>query len=244
MTRSAPNSCSSPCVARKTPPKRPTSSPSTTTSGSRRISTRSASFTAWITFITGIGPSRVRVARVCDPRVRRDRLAQLLELLPLLPERLGVDLLEQALHRRLRRVRLRLYDRPLDLGAHLVAEPRVLRLVERPAGREVAPRPEDRVLLLPRLHQLRRPVHARVVGGGVAIHPVGDALDERRPLPRRGPRPRAPDHRVHREEIVPVHPLAPHPVGDRLLRDRLRARLPLARDADRPAVVPTEEDDR
>ena len=44
--RSAPNSSCSPVVARNTPPKRPTSSPSTTTRESRRISSRRQSLTA------------------------------------------------------------------------------------------------------------------------------------------------------------------------------------------------------
>src|SRR5437660_846507 len=54
MTRSAPNSSTSPTVARKTPPNLPTSSPSTTTRGSRRISSLSASLTAWMMFHSGI----------------------------------------------------------------------------------------------------------------------------------------------------------------------------------------------
>ena len=54
MHRSAPNSSCRPVVARNTPPNRPTSSPSTTTRGSRRISNRSASFTAWMMFISGM----------------------------------------------------------------------------------------------------------------------------------------------------------------------------------------------
>ena len=55
MQRSGPNASCNPTVARKTPPKRPTSSPSTTTRLSRRISTRRQSFTAWMMFISGMG---------------------------------------------------------------------------------------------------------------------------------------------------------------------------------------------
>src|SRR6185295_10629896 len=54
MTRSG-NSSERPAVARNTPPNLPTSSPSTTTRGSRRISTRSASLTACNRFKVGIG---------------------------------------------------------------------------------------------------------------------------------------------------------------------------------------------
>src|SRR5512134_2408308 len=154
MTRSAPNSSCRPCVARNTPPNLPTSSPSTTTSGSRRISSRSASLTAWITFIvgTGIPPrSRVGVAGVRHARIRGDRLLQLPELLPLLPERLGVHVLEQALQRRLGRERLRLLQRALDLLAN--ARPQLLLrlVVVQPARGEVPAQAQDGVLLPPRL---------------------------------------------------------------------------------------------
>src|SRR6188474_3367034 len=54
ITRSGPNSSYRPEVARKTPPNLPTSSPRTTTRLSRRISMRSASFTAWMMFIVGM----------------------------------------------------------------------------------------------------------------------------------------------------------------------------------------------
>src|SRR5438128_8063711 len=62
ITRSAPNSSIRPTVARNTPPNLPTSSPITTTRGSRRISIRSASLTAWMMFHDGI-----RSPAVLDP---------------------------------------------------------------------------------------------------------------------------------------------------------------------------------
>src|SRR5712671_207896 len=65
MTRSGPNSSYSPAVARKTPPNFPTSSPSTTTRGSRRISTRSASLTAWIRFQSGMSAAVLCLLRDC-----------------------------------------------------------------------------------------------------------------------------------------------------------------------------------
>src|SRR5687768_10109484 len=55
ITRSPPNSSYRPDVARNTPPNLPTSSPRTTTRGSRRIWVRSASRTASMMFMTGIG---------------------------------------------------------------------------------------------------------------------------------------------------------------------------------------------
>src|SRR3954468_14239631 len=54
MQRSGPNSFCRSSVARNTPPNRPTSSPSTTTRGSRRISTLNASLMAWTRFISGM----------------------------------------------------------------------------------------------------------------------------------------------------------------------------------------------
>src|SRR3954468_19025592 len=54
MTRSG-NSSERPAGARNTPPNLPTSSPRTTTRGSRRISSRSASLTACRRFRIGIG---------------------------------------------------------------------------------------------------------------------------------------------------------------------------------------------
>src|SRR5512138_3562666 len=115
MTRSAPNSCWSPCVARNTPPNLPTSSPRTTTSGSRRISVRSASFTAWMTFRVATSAS-LRIAR--HARIRGERGAELLELLPLLTQGLGVDAREERLDGGPRREGRRLVDGPLDLRLH------------------------------------------------------------------------------------------------------------------------------
>ncbi len=46
-TRASPNSSCNPCVTRKTPPARPTSSPRTITLSSARISSASPSWMAW-----------------------------------------------------------------------------------------------------------------------------------------------------------------------------------------------------
>src|SRR5512133_3229935 len=141
-TRSPPTASCSPCVARKTPPNLPTSSPSTTTSGSRRISVRSASFTAWMTF-------RVAMSGLLLPRrhpgIRRDGRAQLLQLLPLLPQRLGVHVGEEGLERRPRRQGLRLGDGPLDLRLRLLRQGPPGRLGERPAPLQEGPETQQRV---------------------------------------------------------------------------------------------------
>src|SRR5690606_30006924 len=87
ITRSSPNSSSRPWVARKTPPRTPTSSPSTITDGSARISSARASRTACTTLITAIHA----------PPSTGNRL------------RLRVDVGRQILHRRIGR-RLRVGD--------------------------------------------------------------------------------------------------------------------------------------
>src|SRR5574342_514157 len=241
MTRSWPNSSCSPCVARKTPPKRPTSSPITTTLGSRRISRRRASFTAWMTLRVGtVSP----LAIAADARVLGQGGAQLLELLALLPQRPGVDVVEEGLKRRLLLEGLGLGQGLLDLLPGLGLEARVLPVGKGPAGLQVQPHPPDGVLPLPGLEQLRRPVGLGVVGGGVPLHAVGDALEERRPLAGGGSGPGPPGGGVNRQEVVPVHPLAVDAVGQRLLGDGLGGGLPLPRHADGPSVVAAHQDDR
>src|SRR5712692_666012 len=57
ITRSAPNRCCSPTVARNTPPLTPTSSPSTTTLASSSMARASARLTASTSVSSGIGRS-------------------------------------------------------------------------------------------------------------------------------------------------------------------------------------------
>src|SRR6188768_161376 len=111
MTRSSPNLSRSPSVARKTPPRRPMSSPRTQTRSSRAISSERALLTAWSRVIWGIGclsPSRER--RLQGERGAARVLADLaafhrdeeLALLAQVGRHLGVDVGEQRLERRLR----------------------------------------------------------------------------------------------------------------------------------------------
>src|SRR5688572_8157742 len=67
-TRPGPNSSSRPSVARKTPPALPMSSPNTMTSGSRRMPSRSPSFTAW----TSVRSAMVSSLRGVDGTVALD----------------------------------------------------------------------------------------------------------------------------------------------------------------------------
>ena len=77
------------------------------------------------------------MARVRDPRVVGNRRLQLLQLIALLPERLGVNVLEQARERRPARAGLGLAERGQDLLPHLVAQSRVGGILERTAPEQV-----------------------------------------------------------------------------------------------------------
>src|SRR3954470_20689372 len=68
--RVAPKRSSKPAVARKTPPARPTSSPSTITSPSRASSTCSA----WFTASTSVSSAMAEVRRRVDVGVREEEL--------------------------------------------------------------------------------------------------------------------------------------------------------------------------
>src|SRR6266581_3228173 len=226
MTRSTPNSPWSPMVARKTPPNLPTSSPRTTTPGSRRISVRSASFTAWMRFSVGMSKTSEAPPLLTSPRntgIRGDGRAELFELFALLTKWLRVDPLEERLQGRFRREGLGLPEGQLDLRRDLLHEPFRVAPDEESAAFEEGLHSQEGVLLPPRLHERVGPVDAGVVGRGVALHPVGDRLDERRPLPGRSSCPGAPRRVVDREEIVPIHALSGDAVGERLLGNRLRS---------------------
>src|SRR5436309_1977208 len=101
----------------------------TTTRGSRRISTRRASFTAWIMFISGIGADS---AYASGPRkssrlvrrllaVLRDLGGELRGLLFEVPGHVGVDVFEHAAQRRLGRLLLGVLERVGDLVQDLAA---------------------------------------------------------------------------------------------------------------------------
>src|SRR6478609_6683924 len=82
--RETPYFCWSPCVQRKTPPKKPTSSPKTTTSSSRPIETSMAERIASIIVILAIASD-----------------SDLLALAAQMRRQLGIDVLEDVTRRRL-----------------------------------------------------------------------------------------------------------------------------------------------
>ena len=119
----------------------------------------------------------------------------------------------------------------------------VERLVGLAAGGQVGLEPGDRVAQLPRLDLGRDAVLRRVVGGGVRAHPVGERLDERRPLAGAGGLERRLGHGVDREDVVAVDPHAGEAEAAGALVER-DAGLPLGGLGDGPLVVLAEEHHR
>ena len=123
-------------------------------------------------------------------------------------------------------------------------ELRLLGLAEQAAPGEKGLHPQEGILLAPRLDELRGTVGPWIVGGGVPLHAIGHALEQRRSAALRRALSRADGGAVDGEQVVTVHALAADAVGERLLGDGLGRGLPLPRHADGPAVVSTGEDDR
>src|SRR5262249_24653072 len=149
ITRSAPNRCCSPTVARKTPPLTPTSSPSTTTLASSSMARASAKLTASTSVTSGIGAS-----------------AELRPLAGIGAREFGVEMVE---HRRwrARRGRQIALDRRLDPLLAVGRELFLLRFAPRLLTDEIGAQARDRLFLPARLNLLGRTVTRRVIGGRV-----------------------------------------------------------------------------
>src|SRR5512144_3102500 len=156
ITRSGPNFSHSPSVARKTPPFFPTSSPRTTTRGSRSISPAMASRTAWTSVIVAMASS-LTAGQPCP-------------LLGEVPGHFGVHILDKRLLRD-GRGRLACPHRPGDLVPRLPGHPLGGRVVDKAQALQVPGEAAQRVLLLPRVDLLPRPIARRVVGRRVRAHP-------------------------------------------------------------------------
>ena len=197
-TRSAPNAAASPSVARNTPPRGPTSSPSTTTRSSaarrscwvwRTVSTMfrsvvrpvsagsAARATGWSPCAVGHAPERPERAGE-DLRVGVGGLGEGLGLGPL--------------------------GGLVDLRLHLGLEAVLVGLRQQALLDEVLLHLPQRVLLPPGLDLLARAVGAVVVVGRVGHEAVRLALDERRPLTPPGPADRGVGGAVHVERVVAV----------------------------------------
>src|SRR3954465_1006108 len=163
--RSAPNLSRSPAVARKTPPARPTSSPSTITESSRPSSTWKASLIASISVSSAIA----------------EHLPQLLELGGEGWRRRCVGMLEQQ-GRIGRRLRLGRGD-PRAERLDRLGPRRLGQLVAQDSGpAQVRLVPAQALAAFLLLDPLAVDVWAWVVGGRVRRRPVRHGLDEGRPL--------------------------------------------------------------
>src|ERR1700730_1944373 len=223
ITRSAPNRCCSPTVARKTPPLTPTSSPSTTTLASSSMARASARLTASTSVTSAIGAS-----------------AEFRPLAGVGSREFGVEMVEHRLWRA-RRGRQIALDRRLDLLLAVGRELFLLRFAPRLLTYEIGAQARDRLLPPARLNLRGRTVTPRVIGGRVIAEAVGHGLDQARPTTGAGLRDRILRRGAHRDDVVAVHLLAGKARGDRLLRQRLRRRLQLKRYRDRPLIVVGDE---
>src|SRR5215510_6757801 len=223
ITRSAPNRCCSPTVARKTPPLTPTSSPSTTTLASSSMARASARLTASTNVTSGIGAS-----------------AELRPLAGIGRREFGVEMVEHRL-RRTRRGRQIALDRRLDLLLAFGRELFLLRLAQRVLTYEIGAQARDRLLLPARLNLLGRAITRRVVGGRVVAETIGQGLDQARPGAGAGLYDRIVRRGAHRDDVVAVHLLAGKARGNCLLRQRLGRCLQLQRHGDRPLIVVGDE---
>src|SRR5271167_2727420 len=125
ITRSAPNRCCRPTVARKTPPLTPTSSPSTTTAGSSSMARASARLTASTSVASGIGAS-----------------CQLATLAGIDARQFGVEMVEHGLRRARGRRQIAL-DGRIDLLLALARERLLLGLVPSVPTDQIGAQPRD-----------------------------------------------------------------------------------------------------
>src|SRR5260221_13026490 len=177
ITRSAPNRCCRPTVARKTPPLTPTSSPSTTTLASSSMARASARLIASTSVTSGIGAS-----------------AELRPLAGIGSREFGVEMVEHRLWRA-RRGRQIALDRRLDLLLAVGRELLLLRFAPRLLTYEIGAQARDRLLLPAGLNLLGRTVTRRVIGGRVVAEAGGDGPGGGRRPPGRGPAERLPPRR-------------------------------------------------
>src|SRR5215210_1879816 len=224
--RSAPKRSRRPAVARKTPPARPTSSPRTSTSGSRSISTWSASFTASTRRRSGT-EDPPQLGEVVLEGLRRVR-ERVLEQEPDVGGRLGFGRRDAGTHDVCRVA--------LDLLLELV--------VEDAGAPQVALVAADALVRTRLLDALQIDVRARIVGGGVRRRAIGNGLDEGRPLPGATAGDGFARSLVDREHVAAVHAEAWNPVAGGLVDEGLGTRLVGERGGDRPVVVVAEQDDR
>ncbi len=220
-TRSAPKRSWRPSVARKIPPTLPMSSPMRITSWSASSSSSSASRTA-----------------ATKPSVRSVSIGRLGMVL-LRCERGGEEIVVARV-----RVGERRLDRGLDLALDVLLdrpEPLVVQLAELP---QEAFEARERILRLPLGDECGVAGVGQVRPHRVLHAPEGLQLDERRAVAVARPRQRASDRVLDREQVVPVHDLAGHPVAGSALGEILDGPLRPPVGGERELVVLADEDDR
>src|SRR5262245_43406862 len=225
-TRSGPKRFCRPTVARNTPPFMPTSSPNTTPSGSSCSARASARLTASTRVISGIRPAPRKLAALGGVDLGQ----------------LGIEMLEH----RLRGARGRgqvARNGGIDALLAVARELFLLRLAPGLLGDEIGPEAGDGLLLPVRLHLFRRAIARGVVSRRMIAKPVGDGLDEARPLTVAGRGYGLLGGLPHGEDIVAVDLLAGEAGGDGLLRQGRARRLESERHRDRPLVVVDHEHD-
>ena len=131
----------------------------------------------------------------------------------------------------------------ISLGG-LGLDRRVELVAEHAEPAQVALVAAEALVLLLLLDALEVDVRARIVGRRMRRGAVRDRLDERRPAAGARALDRLPRRLVDREHVAAVDAHAGHPVADRLVGERLGARLRGERRRDRPLVVVAEEDER
>src|SRR5712692_9767073 len=204
--RSAPKRSRNPAVARKTPPARPTSSPSTSTESSRASSTWKQSFTA-----------STMLSSAKDP-------LQLLEIGSKRCRRVDECVLEEQC-----RIGGRLCLRSGDRLSHQLGRPRLdlfgPHVVEHARTPEIALVAPDALVLLLLLDTLKVYVRLRIVGGRMRCSAVRHRLDEGRPAAVARTRDGITCRLVDRKDVGAVDAYAGNAVADRLVGECLRARL-------------------
>src|SRR5690606_14646478 len=230
--RFLPYFCCRPWVQRKTPPKKPTSSPNTTTFSSRSMATSMASRIASIIVLRGMAS---------DPRF--------LALSPEMRRHLGIDTFKHVAHRRLVAGVQRAVFLRLALGCdHAIQNLRLgLRmplLRPDPAPDQVILQSNDRITERPGGRLLLWPIGGRIVRRRVGAGAIGHMLDQcGSEIPAR-PLCCPSGHRVHRKIVVSIDPQRRNAETQ---SPRRKSACPAAGDAlegrNRPLIVDDIQDD-
>src|SRR5215468_1422934 len=233
-TRCSPYLRCRPSVTRNTPPKKPTSSPSITTRGSRPSITSIAEFSACTMFIRAMRSTLVRAWRgaVCVLRRRGARLgalpleqrAHLLALALQIRRHVAEHVVEHGERveertLRQRSVRLGLLPAGRDVRFELLVQLRMALLGPLPERDQVLLETCDRISERPGPPFLLRAIARGIIARRVRRRAIGDVLDERGTgaLPRALCRPLR--DRVYRQEVVAIDADARNAVARAALRE-------------------------